>query len=177
MNTHFKMAIGIDPGLNGAIVSFSLEGSTRIDMMKPMPIEPKLTGKGNQVNAVGISLIIQEQMRAIGATYDEVLCVGVEQVHANPGQGVTAMFSFGRSLGVLYGILAALRLPVIHVRPAAWKKRYGLAGKDRGKAASLALFQQRCPQWQIDHYTKEQQIGIADAYFIGIWAIEEMNHA
>jgi len=39
--------------------------------------------------------------------------VVVEHVTAMPGQGVTSMFNFGQSFGVLKGICAALKLPII----------------------------------------------------------------
>ena len=42
--------------------------------------------------------------------------VVVEHVTAMPGQGVTSMFNFGQSFGVLKGICAALKLPIYFVR-------------------------------------------------------------
>lgn len=172
----YTLAFGIDPGLTGAVVSFDITGPhPRISHISKMPTEPKLNGKGRQVNAAGFSVDILAHMQAAGVkSPDAVLVCGLEQVHAMPGQGVTAMFSFGRSLGVLEGCLGALRLPVMHIRPNDWKKRYKLAGVDRGKEASLAMFQQLQPQWDITAYTKPVQIGIADAYFIGRTAMIEM---
>ena len=38
--------------------------------------------------------------------------VVVEQVSAMPGQGVTSMFNFGQSFGVLKGVCAAMQLPI-----------------------------------------------------------------
>ena len=36
-------------------------------------------------------------------------CVVVEQVSAMPGQGVTSMFNFGQSFGVIKGICSAMQ--------------------------------------------------------------------
>lgn len=173
----YKLSFGIDPGITGAVVSFDIsDDAPKINHISKMPVEPKASGKGNQINAAGFSLDLFAHMQTAGIqSPDQVLVCGLEKVHAMPGQGVTAMFNFGRSLGVLEGCVGALRLPLMYVRPQAWKKRYGLAGKDRGKEASLAMFQQREPQWDISTYTKTIQIGIADAYFIGRTALAAMR--
>ena len=36
----------------------------------------------------------------------------IEKVGAMPGQGVSSMFQFGRSVGMVEGVLAALQIPV-----------------------------------------------------------------
>ena len=46
------------------------------------------------------------------------VAVVIEQVSAMPGQGVTSMFNFGQSFGVLKGICSAMQLPMYLVRPA-----------------------------------------------------------
>ena len=45
----------------------------------------------------------------------------IEHVSAMPGQGVTSMFNFGQSFGVLKGICSAMQLSMYFVRPAKWK--------------------------------------------------------
>ena len=47
--------------------------------------------------------------------------VVVEQVSAMPGQGVTSMFNFGQSFGVIKGICAAMQLSIFFVRPQSGK--------------------------------------------------------
>ena len=49
---------------------------------------------------------------------NEKMSVIVEQVSAMPGQGVTSMFNFGQSFGVIKGICSAMELPIFYVRPA-----------------------------------------------------------
>ena len=66
----------------------------------------------------------------------------VEHVNAMPGQGVTSMFNFGQSFGVIKGICAALALPINFVRPAKWKKYYSLinTNKDASRTKAIELY-------------------------------------
>ena len=43
-----------------------------------------------------------------------------------PGQGVTSMFNFGQSFGVLKGICSAMQLSMYFITPAKWKKYFNL---------------------------------------------------
>jgi len=60
----------------------------------------------------------------------------VEKVNAMPGQGVTSMFSFGKSAGFIEGVLTALGLPFQLVSPRVWKKDFGL---DSSKQKSIEV--------------------------------------
>ena len=66
----------------------------------------------------------------------------IEQVSAMPGQGVTSMFNFGQSFGVLKGICSAMQLSMQFVRPAKWKKYFGLikAEKDASRTKVIEIF-------------------------------------
>ena len=66
----------------------------------------------------------------------------VEQVSAMPGQGVTSMFNFGQSFGILKGICSAMQLPVYFVRPAKWKKYFSLikSEKDASRTRAIEIF-------------------------------------
>lgn len=50
----------------------------------------------------------------------------IEQVGAMPGQGVTSMFTFGKSAGFAEGVIRALGIKYQLVRPQIWKKEFGL---------------------------------------------------
>jgi crossover junction endodeoxyribonuclease RuvC len=65
--------------------------------------------------------------------------VVIEQVSAMPGQGVTSMFNFGQSFGVLKGICSAMRLPVYFVRPAKWKKYFNLINSEKDASRTKAI--------------------------------------
>lgn len=169
-------AIGIDPGLNGAIVSLINDGVVSIVEATKMPSEPKQAGKGRQVNAACLIDDLSShcaRLQKLGGW--PVSMVGVELVHANPGQGVTAMFSFGRSLGVVHGCVASLYLPQLNVRPGEWKKAFGLSGKDKSKELSVTLFKEQNPRFDFKGFNKEYQLGVADAYFIARYALRSVN--
>ena len=59
-----------------------------------------------------------------------------------PGQGVTSMFNFGQSFGILKGISSAMQLPVYFVRPAKWKKYFNLINseKDASRTRAIEIF-------------------------------------
>ena len=66
----------------------------------------------------------------------------IEQVSAMPGQGVTSMFNFGQSFGILKGICSAMQLPMYFVRPAKWKKYFNLINseKDASRTKAIEIF-------------------------------------
>jgi crossover junction endodeoxyribonuclease RuvC len=122
--------IGIDPGLTGAIVCVRpREVLTCLDM----PIE---TGAANRrrISAPVLVHLLTQLLREY-----RVDAVALEQVAAMPGQGVSSMFSFGRSLGVVEGAVAALGLEVTYYAPASWKRRYGLTGRTKEASRTRAL--------------------------------------
>ena len=59
-----------------------------------------------------------------------------------PGQGVTSMFNFGQSFGILKGVCSAMQLPMYFVRPAKWKKHFSLlnAQKDASRTRAIEIF-------------------------------------
>jgi len=66
----------------------------------------------------------------------------IEQVSAMPGQGVTSMFNFGQSFGVLKGIFSAMQIPMDFVSPVKWKKYYNLINtqKDSSRTKAIEFF-------------------------------------
>ena len=56
-----------------------------------------------------------------------------------PGQGVTSMFNFGQSFGLIKGICSAMQLPIYFVRPAKWKKYFNLINTSKEASRSRAI--------------------------------------
>ena len=150
------MIIGIDPGITGAIYFRENHYFDVVDM----PIMAKTSGKGNQINPYELtSLLIQppiDRLTGIEAAY-------LESVHAMPGQGVSSVFSFGKSVGIIEGVLAALNIPLVMVTPQRWKKNAKLIGKDKDAARTLAI--QLYPELS-DRLSRKKDIGRADAILI-----------
>ena len=152
------IVMAIDPGLSGAIAVF--DG----DILRGVVDTPthSLTRNNKtkrQISASGLAAIFREYKP------DHVV---VEKVNAMPGQGVTSMFSFGRSLGVIEGILAAFEYPATYVPATTWTKGIGRgAGKDASRARACELY----PSHQ-KSFARVKDDGRADAVLIGAWYLK-----
>ena len=130
------LIIGIDPGISGSICFF--EDGKIIDVV----VMPTMTdGKKNKKQVNG-SQIYNEILKRIIKIEKQNVRVIIEQVSAMPGQGVTSMFNFGQSFGILKGICSAMQLPMYFVRPAKWKKYFGLINseKDASRTRAIEMF-------------------------------------
>ena len=130
------LIIGIDPGISGSICFF--EDGKILDVINM----PTMTdGKKNKKQVNG-SQIYNEISERIKKTKDQNIRVVIEQVSAMPGQGVTSMFNFGQSFGILKGICSAMQLPMYFVRPAKWKKYFNLINseKDASRTRAIEIF-------------------------------------
>ncbi len=132
------LIIGIDPGISGSICFF--EDGKIIDVIEmPTMIDGKKNKK--QVNGAQIYNEISKRI-SIRDRDKENIRVVIEQVSAMPGQGVTSMFNFGQSFGILKGICSAMQLPLFFVRPAKWKKHFNLINsqKDASRTRAIEIF-------------------------------------
>ena len=150
--------IGIDPGISGAI---SIIENKKILEVYDTPT--MIDGKKNkrQINSAQVTNIIKERLNK-----DKKVIVVVEQVNAMPGQGVTSMFNFGQSFGVIKGICAALSLPIYFVRPAKWKKHFNLikTNKDASRTKVIEVY----PEISSKLHRKEDS-NRADAILIALY--------
>tara|TARA_B100001105_G_scaffold252766_1_gene244975 strand:+ start:470 stop:964 length:495 start_codon:yes stop_codon:yes gene_type:complete len=130
------LIIGMDPGISGAICFFE-NGEVKeiIDM-------PNMAdGKKNKRQINGPQVYNEISSRIKNTPKKEIVVV-IEQVSAMPGQGVTSMFNFGQSFGVLKGICSAMQLSMRFIRPAKWKKYFGLikTEKDASRTKVIEIF-------------------------------------
>jgi crossover junction endodeoxyribonuclease RuvC len=130
------LIIGIDPGISGSIC-FLEDGIIKDVLEMPTMTEGKKNKK--QVNG---SQIFNEISFRIKTYEKKNIKVVIEQVSAMPGQGVTSMFNFGQSFGILKGICSAMQLPIYFVRPAKWKKYFNLINseKDASRTRAIEIF-------------------------------------
>ena len=130
------LIIGIDPGISGSICFFE-DGKILNVIEMPTMTEGKKNKK--QVNG---SQIYNEILNVIRDIEKKEIKVIIEQVSAMPGQGVTSMFNFGQSFGILKGICSGMQLPMYFVRPAKWKKYFNLlnSGKDASRTKAIEIF-------------------------------------
>tara|TARA_B100000035_G_C20939448_1_gene526799 strand:- start:165 stop:674 length:510 start_codon:yes stop_codon:yes gene_type:complete len=130
------LIIAIDPGISGSICFFE-EGKI-IDVIE-MPT--MIDGKKNKRQVNGAQIYNEISERIFTKKKDNIRVV-IEQVSAMPGQGVTSMFNFGQSFGILKGICAAMQLPLYFIRPVKWKKYFNLINsqKDASRTRAIEIF-------------------------------------
>ena len=157
------LIIGIDPGISGSICFF--EDGKIIDVIE-MPTMTE--GKKNKKQVNG-SQIYNEISKKIIQFQKKDIKVIVEQVSAMPGQGVTSMFNFGQSFGILKGICSAMQLPMYLVRPAKWKKYFNLINseKDASRTRAIEIFPYFSSQ-----LSKKKDANQADAILIASFYYE-----
>ncbi len=130
------LIIGIDPGISGSICF--LDNGKILDVIE-MPV--MTDGKKNKKQVNG-SQVYNEIIKRIKQFEKNQIRVVIEHVSAMPGQGVTSMFNFGQSFGILKGICTAMQLSMYFVRPAKWKKYFNLLNseKDASRTRAIEIF-------------------------------------
>lgn len=151
-----QIVIGVDPGATGALAVIESGSLVRVD---DMPTTTR-RGGGLAVNPALLRDLIREILRAHNGAY---FIAAIEDVHAMPGQGVSSMFAFGRSLGQIEAVLLCMGLPITWVRPQAWKKAAGLIGAEKDAARTVAI--ERWPT-RAEAFKRKKDCGRADAALI-----------
>ena len=108
--------LGIDPGLSGALALYDTSEQT-VEVFDMPVLELVRNGKKKgEVSAQALANHLAG--RKVNSAF-------LERVNAMTGQGVTSVFSFGRSTGIVEGVLAAYDIPTTLVTPQAWQKAVG----------------------------------------------------
>lgn len=152
-----RRIIGIDVGLNGAIAMMRGETLTGIVDMPTV----SLTRNGVAKRQISIPELI--------AILDEFKPeeAYIEKVFARSGQGVTSVFSFGRSLGAIEGVIAARSIKATLITPQTWQKAMGVSGgKDGARARAMELFPHN-----VEYFKLKKHDGRADAALIACWGL------
>lgn len=144
-----KVAIGVDPGISGALAVVDSDGMLVHHMMFPGTWSP-----------------VYDYLIKLSMKY--TIIAGVEKVAAVPGNGVKSLFSFGGNVGGWKAVLELSRTPHIEVAPAAWQpKILGSFPKGESKKAALNYVAKRYPDLKL---LKEEQ-GVADAICIALYTL------
>jgi len=157
------LIIGIDPGISGSLCFF--ENGKIADIIE-MPVMAEGKKNKRQVNGAQIYNEIFKRIKGIEKKNIKVI---IEQVSAMPGQGVTSMFNFGQSFGVLKGICSAMQLSVYFVRPIKWKKYFNLINseKDASRTKAIEVF-----PYISEQLSKKKDANKADAILISSFFYE-----
>ena len=117
------LILGIDPGATGAAALVN-QSTGNCLAMRDLCAAP-------QLNAFNIKQLKYEQ--------HEVVAV-LEKAQPMPRQGVVSVFGYGKTCGVIEGILACLNVRIHFVAPGKWKRDLGLI---RAKTEELSTFKRR----------------------------------
>jgi len=158
MNSMGRIVIGIDPGVSGAL-AFLFTGGPCSDGVEVADM-PTIEVRGKRY-------VCPHGLRSAIAEHDPMTIAGVvlEHVQGVQGTGATSAFSFGRSFGVVEGVVAGLGLPLTLVRPQVWTKALNVSrdkGAHRQAAANL---------WpaQAQLFARVKDDGRADAALLCHW--------
>lgn len=160
--------IGIDPGISGAIGLITAQ-SRFVDVHDIPTMLANKTGNKQQVNVAELTRIL----RAIVTDNQGDIHAVMERVTAMPsipgingerrGMGAASAFSFGRCVGHIEGVLAALGIPVEFVTPQQWKRAMNLPSE---KEAARSMAQSIFPEAPLG---LKKHTGRAESLLIAKW--------
>ena len=152
---------GIDPGLSGAICFYNTIGMITDIVDIPTFVLPRGGKNKREVDAAKLAAAFSFP---VGHAF-------VEQVASMPGQGVSSVFAFGKTYGIILGVLAARGVPISFVAPRVWKKGLGVpAAKDGARARASQLMPAESARW-----ARAKDDGRAEAALIAVWGVKAMN--
>ncbi len=145
--------LGIDPGLNGALAFW--QPATRTLEIHDMPTLE--LGK-RRVDGYELARLLDDHAAPR-------LCL-LEQVGARPGAGVSGMFNFGRSFGLVEGVVSAQFWPLEFVMPHVWKREMACPKeKDGARARASQLVPEQAHFW-----ARKKDDGRAEAALLALYA-------
>ena len=159
------IAIGIDPGVTGAIAAYCTARGLLASAKLPVRVyaDPKATIARREVDHGGLRALLQGWSAKHDFAGDYVLGA-VERITARPGAQALAMLSLGHSCGVSVAVLGPFVRDMLRPTPSQWKRAVGVTAV---KATSVAAVQTR--------------LGIkaghdrAEAILLALWAAGGMN--
>jgi crossover junction endodeoxyribonuclease RuvC len=152
-----RIILGIDIGVSGAVATMTSEG-VLIDVVD-MPVLNDGPSGRRTVNAPLLAAIVFKS---------HATQASIEFVGARPGEGAVGAFAFGRSRGVVEGVLGAAGIPAQHIAPAVWKRAVGIKpGKEGAKDAARAEAIRRWPS-HASLFARVKDDGRAEAALIAL---------
>jgi crossover junction endodeoxyribonuclease RuvC len=148
-------AIAIDIGVHGHIAGFDKSGG--LLWLRAMPITREASGR----HAINAPLFAND------AAASHASIAFVELVTSRPTDSRVGAFGFGRSRGVVEGVLGALSVPVLWIAPAVWKRHAnippGKQHKDLCRTRAIAKW----PSFA-ESFRRKSDIDAAEAALIGL---------
>lgn len=116
------LILGIDPGYKGALALYDVCAGALIEVMD-MPINSYMGPDGRQKTEIKM----MDLALFLDLNRDLIRGAIIEEVGAQPKDGKVSAFNFGKSTGILHGVIAANMIPIFSIRPAVWKTNMGLS--------------------------------------------------
>lgn len=151
--------LGIDPGLSGALSVITCENNL---LIYDIPVQEKPYGKGNMIDPIELNNILKKITSIYNIQY-----ANIEAVSAMPGQGVSSTFTFGRSLGIIEGVVSSYNILLNYITPRKWKKFWDLKGKE--KDCARLLIREMYPNYADKYFKRKKDCDRADATLIGLY--------
>jgi crossover junction endodeoxyribonuclease RuvC len=155
-----RTILAIDPGLSGGVAIMRF-GKTECWAM------PKTQGD--------LFTLVRDMKTAAATEAGELVCV-LEQVggFAGKAQPGSAMFRFGEHFGFVKGVIQALEIRLVMVRPQVWQRGFGLgtasgcASRTEWKNKLKAEAQRRFPQLNVTLKTADALLLLEHAMRVGL---------
>jgi crossover junction endodeoxyribonuclease RuvC len=153
--------LGIDIGSRGAISTLGRVSVSRVALLAVDDMPCLCDGPAGR-RAVNPALLSELIARSHASR------AYVEFVGARPGEGASGAFAFGRSRGVVEGVLGALGVSVTFITPASWKRAVGIpAGREGAKDAARSEAIRRWPD-KAPLFARVKDDGRAEAALIAL---------
>jgi crossover junction endodeoxyribonuclease RuvC len=149
--------LGIDIGSQGAIAIVTTDGE--LIEVYDMPVLADGPSGRRAVNAPILADIVAKSKAARAF---------IEFVGARPGEGAVGAFAFGRSRGVIEGVLGAMSISASMLAPASWKRVVGIRpGREGAKDAARSEAIRRWPA-KASLFARVKDDGRAEACLIAL---------
>jgi crossover junction endodeoxyribonuclease RuvC len=148
---------GIDPGLDGAVFFLALHDPADSEAVD-LPIHLLLRGgkKKRELDVLDTLALLSNR---------PIVHAFLEQVGPMPGQGVSSVFSFGKTYGVILGVIAAHAIPLTLVAPVSWKRALNVPkAKDGARARASQLLPAAAQQWSLARHHGRAEAALLALY-------------
>lgn len=150
--------LGVDPGLSGALAWF--DPAEDHLSVHDVPIHA-LTRNGKNKHEVDVQGLVD----LIGQLAGRRPLVVIENSTPMPGQGSASTFSFGKTYGILYGVLAAHKLVIERVAPVKWKRALDVPkDKDGARARASVLLPTHSANWPLKKHDGRAEAALLALY-------------
>lgn len=150
-----KAAIGIDPGVNGAMALMAADAVVVVDW------PGDISGYSNTL--------------ALWSVLWDIQLVALERVHIMPRDSKRSGASFMRHVGEIQAVLKLAGLPFVEVLPQRWMKGLLRAKRSKSDKPSVEFVQRLYPQVPLAGPRGGIKDGRADAVMIAAWALKELG--